>query len=188
MISTKPSALIVFDKAEEWDVPALHEVATLAYFQTYFGAYSYAELKPYLRAFFSEEHLKKNIDEGLHEYFLVWFTGRPIGFSYVKRNCGFKQGVRISRKNSAELSKLYLLQRFTGKGIGTRFMEMMISYYCRENLSVLFSTAWSLNQKALRFYKKQGFEAIGEIDYEFAGKNNIDLILRKHLPFSSQRL
>lgn len=188
MILTKPRLSVSFERLESESISDLHDVATLAYFQTYFGSYTYIELRPYLEEFFSEEVIKNNLLEGRQEYFLVRYSGKPIGFSYLKHHTGFKNGIRIQDDNSIELSKLYLLQKYTGKGIGTQFMKLMTEHYSKRNISSIYSTTWSLNPKALRFYKKQGFRVIGEIDYEFAGKNNIDLILRKDLNPPSQML
>jgi ribosomal protein S18 acetylase RimI-like enzyme len=188
MVSIKEKSLVSFEKVSAEMLTNLHEVSTLAYFQSYFGPYTYQQLKPYLEEFFSEEILKREMSKSEIDYFLVKLSGKCIGFSLVKRGMAIENGNRTSLPNSAELNKLYLLQKYTGKGFGTQFMKMMSSYYASRNIVNLYATTWALNPRALRFYKRQGFQVMGEIEYEFAGQSNIDLVLKKDLTLSSDQM
>jgi len=187
MVMIGEKSIIQFEKVKETELRSLHEVATLAYYQAYFGSYTYEELKPYLESFFSEKKLMEEMTRSGVDYFLVKKSGRPIGFSQVNHKGSFDQGLRILSEDSVEIFKLYLLQKYTGRGIGTRFMKMMSDYYESNGYKNLYSTVWSLSSKALRFYKKQGYEIDGQIEYEYAGRNNIDYILKKSINSDSDQ-
>jgi ribosomal protein S18 acetylase RimI-like enzyme len=188
MVAISDKSLIKFELVKDADLHSLHEVSTLAYYQAYFGAYTYNDLKPYLEDFFSEEILEEEIAKPDQDYFLVKKSDRAIGFAQVKRFVLIEESIRRQSDNSAELFKLYLLQKYTGKGIGTRFMQMMSEHYQSRGFQNFYSTVWSLSPRALRFYKRQGFEVVGEIDYDYAGKNNIDYVLKKNLILVSDRM
>ena len=187
MVDVSYKSIIQFEKVNE-DVQSLHEVATLAYYQAYFGSYSYEELQPYLESFFSQDKLRESMSLDKHDYFLVKKSMRGIGFAQVNHNSGFANGSREYSDDSVEIFKLYLLQKYTGKGIGTRFMTMMTDYYGNDSYNKIFSTVWSLSPRALKFYKKNGFHVQGQLEYNYAGKSNIDLILKKEISRSSGQM
>lgn len=187
MVDVSYKSLIQFEKVSDAELQSIHEVATLAYYQAYFGSYSYEELKPYLESFFSHETLLESMSLDQHDYFLVKKSMRGIGFAQVNHRSGFLDGSRVQSEDSVEIFKLYLLQKYTGRGIGTRFMTMMTDYYRNYSYKNIFSTVWSLSPRALRFYKKNGFSVEGQLEYDYAGKGNIDLILKKEIGLSSDQ-
>ncbi|KPB77437.1 GNAT family N-acetyltransferase [Pseudomonas cannabina] len=72
--------------------------------------------------------------------------------------------------DAAELQRLYVQERFTGRGAGGQLLEAAEQWAARKQASLLWATVWSDNQRALRFYPRKGYEVKGFPHYEFQGE------------------
>ena len=74
---------------------------------------------------------------------------------------------RIPRLAHRARLTLTVLKDYWGQGIGSRLMEMMIDF-CRESgAELVFLECRSDNERAVRLYKKFGFEISGELQRYF---------------------
>lgn len=64
---------------------------------------------------------------------------------------------RGNRDNSAELSKLYVMADFHGKGVSSALMDATLSAAAQWSVSSIWLGVNKKNQRAQRFYAKSGF-------------------------------
>jgi len=72
-----------------------------------------------------------------------------IGFAYLK--------ILDSKRLSASLGIL-IKEEFRGKGIGSKLMEKLIKFGCRESIEKISLTVLVDNAIAVHMYKKYGFK------------------------------
>ncbi len=73
--------------------------------------------------------------------------------------------------NATELHRLYIQEKFTGRGLGRSFLAQAEKTAIAEGASALWLTAWVGNARALAFYSAQGYEEAGSTLYSFQGKD-----------------
>ncbi|MBA1291427.1 GNAT family N-acetyltransferase [Pseudomonas japonica] len=87
----------------------------------------------------------------------------------------------IPHPNSAELQRLYVQERFTGKGVGYRLLEEAEKQAYLGGASLLWATVWIGNNRALRFYPRQGYEHLGSPSYTFQDETHENQLFGKIL-------
>ncbi|MCF5600754.1 GNAT family N-acetyltransferase [Pseudomonas syringae] len=83
--------------------------------------------------------------------------------------------------NAAELQRLYVQERFTGRGAGRQLLEAAEQCATRRQASLLWATVWSGNERALSFYPREGYEVKGFPRYEFQGETHGNSLFAKVL-------
>ncbi|OCQ23580.1 GCN5 family acetyltransferase [Pseudoalteromonas luteoviolacea] len=89
-----------------------------------------------------------------------------IGFAVVNNRSQFE-----GPENGFELEKLYVHSHFQGKGVGRALLSEVTARFGSD----FWLYTWTENISNA-FYKRLGFELIGELSFEFAGKrilNNV---------------
>ena len=100
--------------------------------------------------------------------------GAPIGFALIGQ-----PDLAAAREGDIELKRIYSLSRFHGTGLGAALMKQAIdtaSGYDRLLLGV-----YARNERALAFYRKQGFVDIATRQFNVGGKLYDDLVLARPL-------
>ena len=107
-----------------------------------------------LGMYYSIEGLSKNANEG-HHFILAKQNDISLGFASYINNYNNQQITRIP--------KIYILPEAQGTGIGKKLLEE-IERLAKENHSEKLNLNVNRWNKAQDFYKKMGFEIVGEED------------------------
>src|ERR1700712_4527408 len=94
-------------------------------------------------------------------------AGHLVGFSQVRN------GVRhalVPEAAAAELDRLYVQERFTGRGVGRDLLRHAEKAAAARGADTLWLTAWEGNARALLFYPRRGYEDLGATVYTFQGE------------------
>ncbi len=78
-----------------------------------------------------------------------------------------------------ELQRIYLDENAIGKGIGTALMKRCLSRAIADGYRTLWLGVWEENHLALSFYRKWGFEVIGEHVFRLGTDDQVDLVLER---------
>ena len=81
----------------------------------------------------------------------------------------------------AELQRLYVQERFTGRGAGRLLLEAAERRATILHASLLWATVWVGNPRALAFYPRQGYEWNGTPHYVFQGETHENHLFAKPL-------
>ncbi len=77
-----------------------------------------------------------------------------------------------------ELRQLYVLDRFTGTGVGPALMEWVVADAKAGGARHLQLSVFTDNPRARRFYEKRGFEVIGPYKFMVGNHADEDIIMR----------
>ncbi len=80
-----------------------------------------------------------------------------------------------------ELKRIYLLSRFHGGGLGRALMERAVAQARERGARRLLLGVYAGNQRALAFYARNGFAAVGERRFQVGGNAYQDAILALEL-------
>ncbi|HEV2597192.1 N-acetyltransferase [Sphingopyxis sp.] len=100
--------------------------------------------------------------------------GAPIGFALVG-----KPDLAASLDGDIELKRIYSLSRFHGSGLGAALMKEALE--AARGYRRLLLGVYARNERALAFYRKQGFADLGTRRFNVGGKLYDDLVLARPL-------
>lgn len=85
----------------------------------------------------------------------------------------------LSIEPCPEITTLYVLERFQGLGVGKQLLTECIKFIRELNFEKTWLTVYVKNEKALRFYSKQNFIQIGEMDFQLGESKYKNHIMMK---------
>jgi ribosomal protein S18 acetylase RimI-like enzyme len=86
----------------------------------------------------------------------------------------------------AELKRIYLLGRFQGGGLGRRLMEAALGAAREDGYARLLLGVYAGNAPALAFYRRSGFEVVGERRFTVGPRTYEDLVLSTPLDVATR--
>ncbi|WP_017497073.1 GNAT family N-acetyltransferase [Flavobacterium sp. WG21] len=149
--------MIAISEATVSDIKQIQKIVHITWPITYGEILTKEQLDYMLDLFYSEEALADQLDKKEQLFYMIEDDMTNIGFIGIEHN--------YKEKAVTKIHKIYLLPETQGKGIGKKVIEEI------ERLGAVHnSQALSLNvnrfNTALGFYKKIGFEIVGESDLD----------------------
>jgi len=99
-------------------------------------------------------------------FLLAEVSGRLVGFAQLTQGKGH---LLASPGSPAELNRLYVQRPFLGRGIGKALLREAEHLAATRGAEVLWLTAWVGNERALAFYRSQGYREVGADLYLYRG-------------------
>lgn len=87
----------------------------------------------------------------------------------------------LSSARPAELNRLYLLGAWHGRGVAQQLMAAVLSAAAQANRDHVWLGVWERNPKAIAFYRKCGFEVIGEHRFVLGRDPQRDLVMARRI-------
>ncbi|WP_422860842.1 GNAT family N-acetyltransferase [Flagellimonas sp. S174] len=119
------------------------------------------EFANFIEKRFSNDHIKKIIKNNPDQFLIAYYDDNPIGVAELL----FNSNCPIRKISTSELSKLYVLKRFNGKGIGYGLMLASEKLLKEKGFKELNLEVYIGNAHAISFYEKLGYQKIGKVDF-----------------------
>ena len=168
---------ITFEKAKLSDSLRLSILLKTVYIQTYGVEGVSFEFANFITKNFAPEAISQKIKSKPEQFSVASFNGNPVGIA--ETNFGSRCPIRD--KAVAELSKLYVLERFYGTAVGYGLLNMVEQTVANKGGKDLNLEVYVENTKAIQFYKRQGFVAIGKKDFPMETNTYENLVMHKAL-------
>lgn len=165
--------MITISEAGLSDIKTIQEITNITWPITYGEILSQTQLDYMLGLFYSDEALRKQIENKEQLFYLISDTESTIGFI----------GIEHHYKNEAitKIHKIYLLPETQGKGIGKTVIDEIAKMALEKHSTTLVLNVNRFNS-ALSFYKKIGFEIKETVDIEIGnGYLMEDYVMEKRL-------
>lgn len=162
----------------ESDLDALRDLSITTYRQTFAAVNTEENMNAYLEDAFAADKLLRELRDTNSEFVLAENDGRPAG--YLKINEAPSQ-TEFNDKVSLEIQRIYIDAGAQGKGLGTRLMRYAIDTAKERGKQYVWLGVWEHNDKAIRFYARNGFYRIGEHAFIMGDDRQTDHLMRKDL-------
>jgi len=137
--------------------------------QTFFESHGHSASKEDIESYISKTYNKEAILEEFNKekvlYHLIYCDGDIAGFSKIELVTTNKN---IADLNITKLDRIYLLEGFHGKQIGTRLFQFTIELSKKQYQNGIWLAVWTENQKAVNFYQKMDFKVVGAFDFKIS--------------------
>ena len=160
------------------DAATLAQIGAEAFTTAYAADLPAGPLAAFAAETFAEARVAADLAEQPGCYLLLEVDGEAAGLAQL-RDGPPPRGVTGPRP--VELSKIYLLEKRIGRGLGTALMQASVDEARRRGYATLWLGVWERNPRAIAFYHKWGFVEVGDIAFHFGDEIQRDLIMVRAL-------
>ncbi len=129
-------------------------IGTKAYSQHYLHLWPQKNAQPYIASSFTNEVLKKEAQDKNTQLYLIYSTGIAVGIFKITLNKALDS---YTAKDALYVDKIYLLNEYSGKGIGKKVLQFITLRAQEMHKKVLWLDTMQKGP-AVNFYLKNGFE------------------------------
>ena len=160
------------------DLGILEAFSRQTFFETFSGMNTPENMAAYLSTAFETKKLRAELSNTNSTFFFLYLNGELAG--YLKLNEAPAQ-TEIHDGQSLEIERIYVSKKFQGEGLGRYLMDKATGIAMQREKKYVWLGVWEKNDKALRFYKKNGFYQVGSHSFVIGGDAQNDYIMRKDL-------
>ncbi|WNW02420.1 GNAT family N-acetyltransferase [Tenacibaculum sp. HL-MS23] len=136
------------------------------------------DLLAYCANAFSIKKIIEELEDKNNLFHIAYVDDLPVGFSKVVLNYPFEDKTGNS---SARLERIYILNQFLPLKIGQPFLDFIIDKVKEKNATVIWLSVYIKNERGIRFYNRNEFKNIGELNFNVNGKEYDNYVLSKEI-------
>jgi len=165
-------------RADARDVAVLAALGARTFRDTFAADNTPTDMEAYLADAFSMERIASELAEPGNTFLLALSpaTGEVAG--YAKLRAGSSEP-SVSGPAPVELQRLYVDRSAIGGGLGAALMEACLSRAQADGYQTLWLGVWEHNARALAFYRRWGFQAVGAHAFRLGEDVQTDLIMQR---------
>ena len=171
---------ISIERVQSKAVLELQKIAKETFFNTYASENTKEDMDAYLAENFNTELLQRSLIHPDSFYYFAKNQKKTIG--YLKVNRGAAQ-TDTKLPDALEVERIYVIPDLQGKGIGKLLLNKAVEKAKSLNIKTIWLSVWEKNQKAIAFYKKQGFVAFDNQFYWVGTDKQTDVLMKLELNF-----
>ena len=161
------------------DLDLLTKIAAKTFRDAFEADNDAKDFKTYMDNAFSKETLGKSLKTPKVSYSFVYLETEVVG--YIKLNEEEAQS-DIKSSDSLELERIYVREKFQGKGIGAWILNEVKKITIEKKKTYLWLGVWEHNTEAIKFYEKYGFSKFGTHPYYLGKDKQTDWLMRFNIP------
>ena len=162
-------------KLDITDLENLQKISITTFRETFEEVNSEEDMQKYLDENLNLERLKSELENPDSEFYFIENENKNLG--YLKLNFGNAQTEKVE-ENYFEIERIYVLKAFLGQKIGQSLFDKAIEIGREKNLEYVWLGVWEENHRAIKFYKKNGFEIFGKHDFVLGEDVQTDLLMK----------
>jgi len=159
----------------------IHTLCTFSY-KTYYETFAHmntpSNMKTYLEQSFNINKLCGELSNSNSLFYFLYANGELAG--YLKLNEAPSQ-TDINDMQSLEIERIYVAKEFQGEGLGNVLMNKAIDIANTRKKLYVWLGVWEKNDRAISFYKKNGFYEVGTHSFFMGEEEQTDFVMRKNL-------
>ena len=133
------------------------------------------DLLDYYNLTFSVEKIENGIEKPNNVFWIAFVNRLPVGYAKLKLN---SKSEFMESKNICQLQKIYVLKDFLSMRIGFELQNLLLKKSKELEFNKIWLSVLNSNERAINFYRKNGFEKIGNHDFQI-GKENFEFVAMK---------
>ena len=152
-------------RANKHHVQLLSEIAKQTFVESHGNSAASDDIDIYVTKNYSADIFKNELSDTKNIYHIIYHQNRAAGYSKIILDTPYSNS---QIKNIAKLERLYLLKEFYNLQLGQQLFQFNINFSIKNNQKGIWLYVWKENQRALNFYKKNGFQIVGSHDFKIS--------------------
>lgn len=158
------------------ELKELQAISKKTFFETFAAQNTAENMAHFLATSFTDEKLHYELLNPDSLFFFASLHNKPVG--YLKVNFGNAQTELKQDNNSAEIERIYVVQELHGQKIGQLLFNKAIEVAVEKNKLYLWLGVWEKNEKAIRFYEKNGLVKFGSHKFIVGDDEQTDIMMK----------
>jgi diamine N-acetyltransferase len=148
--------------------------------QTFYEAFhlqnTKADMDLFLAKNFNIIDTQNELNNDKNTFYLVYQNSELCAYAKV---VDVNNPEEMPNMNTLRISRIYVLGKFIGKGIGKILMQTCLEKAQSLKKKHVWLGVWEQNENAISFYKRFGFEQFGTEIFVLGTDTQIDLLMQK---------
>lgn len=167
--------IVLVSQAQKKDLEKLREISIQTFAETFAESNSEEDMQKYFAENLNEEKLKSELENPNSEFYFAKNNAEILG--YLKLNFDEAQ-TEQKLQNAMEIERIYILKAFLGQKIGQLLFEKAIEVAKNHQCEHIWLGVWEHNERALKFYEKNGFKIFDKHDFVLGNDIQTDLLMK----------
>ncbi len=133
-------------------------------------------LLKYLNKNFSVSKIKQDIKNPKNHFYIVYVDDLPVG--YAKFVVNEKQEI-VDSNNNCRLERIFILNEFIPLKVGQQLLTFVEEKTKALQLDTMWLSVYIKNDRAIRFYEKNEFKNVGELNFLVNGETYENIVFSK---------
>jgi ribosomal protein S18 acetylase RimI-like enzyme len=171
--------MIKIKKATEADTDVLALLGRLTWAESH-GHYveDKSDVSKYLNENFSVSKMKQEIKDPKKLFYIIYADDLPVGYGKLIINAINES---VASQNCCQLQRIFILNEFIPLKIGKLLLSFLVEQVKALQLDTMWLTVYIKNDRAIRFYEKNEFKNVGNLNFIVNGKAYDNIIFSKTL-------
>ncbi len=170
--------MITYRKATTGDAAQIAAIGATVWISTYAENGVEPSFARYVLEHFTAGAVQAGLAEPDRHYWVAALGEALLGFVELKLH---ERSACVPARAQAEVARLYVLERFTRRGVGRRLLEESLAFAAAQGTETAWLSAYERNDRALAFYRTHGWQECGEYAFELEGAQYRNLVLASPL-------
>jgi ribosomal protein S18 acetylase RimI-like enzyme len=167
---------VAYRDAAVEDAAALARFAAATFVETFGHLYPPEDLATYLAAKYAAPIQAKEIANPHMRYRLALRDGAIIGYCLMGA-----VDLDVDKSGAVELHRLYVDARAKGAGVAQTLMDDCLAWARAQGARAIYLGVWESNHRAQAFYRRYGFQHVGEHKFMVGRVADRDFVWRLKL-------
>lgn len=155
-------AMISFVRLTPADAKLLSEIGGVSLIESHGHSAPARIMQEYVDKSFSTEACFEELSDEANIFFAIYYNNEHAGYSKIVFDYPHPA---VPLQPVTKLERLYLLKEFYRLQLGHHLMQQAIDLSKANGEQGMWLNVWKKNERAIRFYEKQGFETVGESEF-----------------------
>lgn len=160
------------------DIQTLQQISRDTFSETFSENNDVANMNRYLEEGFATDKLSKEVSNPASQFYFAILDDQVIG--YLKLNTGNAQ-TEGEAAEALEIERIYVLGAYHGKKVGQLLYAKTMHLAAELKSTYVWLGVWEENQRAIRFYEKNGFMAFDKHIFKLGEDEQTDIMMKKTL-------
>lgn len=171
--------MIKIKKATITDIEVLAMLGRLTWSESH-GPYieDKNEVLQYLNENFSVSQTRLNLNNSNQLFYIIYVDDFPAGYAKLILNTSNKNVISL---NNCQLERIFILNEFISLKIGQKLLSFVENQARKLKLDTMWLTVYIKNNRAIRFYERNEFKKVGELNFIVSGKEYENIVFSKNI-------
>ncbi len=161
------------------DAETISIIADSVFREAYRSAFdSEKQVEDFIASNFTPSVITAELEAGHVWYSIGLVNGFAAGFIKLEST---EPPACVGCRSAIELAKLYVLPPFHGCGIANELMQQGLDHASRSGATQVWLCVWEKNARAIAFYRRWGFETVGEMEFVWSGVLFRDAVMTRQV-------
>jgi len=135
-------------------------------------------LLKYLNKNFSVSKTKQDINDPKNFFYIVYVDDLPAGYAKLVVN---ETNECVTSQNTCRLERIFIQNEFIPLKIGQQLLTFVEEKANVLRLDTMWLSVYIKNKRAIRFYERNEFENVGELNFLVNGKAYENIVFSKKI-------